>query len=149
MSVAALCRFVLSLLGRALPRDQREWAAAIRAEVDIPLAAREKIALTMSGALGLLYLAARGILIRWNSHSRTLALVVAYGLTVGYVDIISATRWPLRVLLVSGALACGIARPRVASVAGTLLGLSFLIELNALKGRDKLSGENVYSVLQY
>ncbi len=37
----------------------------------------------------------------------------------------------------------------VRRVGGQLVGLSFLIELNFLKGREKLAGEEVYSVLQY
>ncbi len=34
-------------------------------------------------------------------------------------------------------------------LGGDLVGLSLLIELGFLKGREKLGGENVYSVLQY
>jgi adenine phosphoribosyltransferase len=58
-----------------------------------------------------------------------------------------------RVLVVDDVLATGgTAKAAVAlvrRVGGTVVGLAFLIELKALDGRQKLSGENVYSVLQY
>jgi adenine phosphoribosyltransferase len=58
-----------------------------------------------------------------------------------------------RVLLVDDVLATGgtakAAAGLVRRIGGELVGLSFLIELNFLKGRDKLAGEDVYSVLQY
>jgi adenine phosphoribosyltransferase len=58
-----------------------------------------------------------------------------------------------RVLIVDDVLATGgtakAAAGLVRRVGGELVGLSFLIELDFLKGRDKLSGEDVYSVLQY
>ena len=56
-------------------------------------------------------------------------------------------------LLVDDVLATGgtakAAAGLVRRIGGDLVGLSFLIELNFLKGRDKLAGEEVYSVLQY
>ena len=58
-----------------------------------------------------------------------------------------------RVLLVDDVLATGgtarAASGLVRRIGGDLVGLSFLIELNFLKGRDKLTGEQVFSVLQY
>lgn len=64
-----------------------------------------------------------------------------------------AVRSGQRVLLVDDVLATGgtarAATGLVRRIGGELVGLSFLIELNFLKGRDKLSGEDVYSVLQY
>jgi adenine phosphoribosyltransferase len=58
-----------------------------------------------------------------------------------------------RVLIVDDVLATGgtakAAAGLVRRIGGTLVGLSFLIELNFLRGRDKLQGEEVYSVLQY
>jgi adenine phosphoribosyltransferase len=58
-----------------------------------------------------------------------------------------------KVLLVDDVLATGgtarAASGLIRRVGGDLLGLSFLIELSFLKGREKLSGENVFSVLQY
>jgi adenine phosphoribosyltransferase len=58
-----------------------------------------------------------------------------------------------RVLLVDDVLATGgtarAASGLVRRIGGELVGLSFLIELNFLNGRDKLPGEQVYSVLQY
>ena len=58
-----------------------------------------------------------------------------------------------RVLLVDDVLATGgtakAASELVRRVRGELVGLSFLIELGFLKGRDKLSREEVYSVLHY
>ena len=58
-----------------------------------------------------------------------------------------------RVLVVDDVLATG-GTARAASIlvrrlGGELVGLSFLIELNFLRGRDKLVGDQVYSVLQY
>jgi adenine phosphoribosyltransferase len=64
-----------------------------------------------------------------------------------------AVREGQRVLLVDDVLATGgtarAASGLVRRVGGTLVGLSFLIELNFLNGREKLPGEAVYSVLQY
>jgi adenine phosphoribosyltransferase len=58
-----------------------------------------------------------------------------------------------RVLVVDDVLATGgtarAASGLVRRIGGDLVGLSFLIELNFLNGRDKLSGERVHSVLQY
>ena len=58
-----------------------------------------------------------------------------------------------RVLVVDDVLATGgtakAAAALVRRIGGTVVGLAFLIELKALGGREKLSGENVYSVLQY
>ena len=64
-----------------------------------------------------------------------------------------AVREGQRVLLVDDVLATGgtarAAAGLVRRVGGELVGLSFLIELNFLKGREKLTGDPVYSVLQY
>jgi len=64
-----------------------------------------------------------------------------------------AVREGQRVLLVDDVLATGgtarAAAGLVRRVGGELVGLSFLIELNFLKGREKLMGDPVYSVLQY
>jgi adenine phosphoribosyltransferase len=58
-----------------------------------------------------------------------------------------------RVLIVDDVLATGgtakAAAGLIRRIGGELVGLSFLIELNFLNGRDKLAGEEVYSVLQY
>ena len=58
-----------------------------------------------------------------------------------------------RVLIVDDVLATGgtakAAAGLVRRVGGELVGLSFLIELNFLNGRSKLTGEAVHSVLQY
>ena len=58
-----------------------------------------------------------------------------------------------KVLMVDDVLATGgtakAASGLIRRVGGDLIGLSFLIELKFLKGRDKLAGEDVFSVLQY
>ena len=58
-----------------------------------------------------------------------------------------------RVLLVDDVLATGgtarAASGLVRKLGGNLLACAFLIELDFLKGRSKLNGETVYSVLQY
>lgn len=58
-----------------------------------------------------------------------------------------------RVLIVDDVLATGgtakAAAGLVRRLGAELVGMSFLIELNFLNGRDKLAGEDVYTVLQY
>jgi adenine phosphoribosyltransferase len=58
-----------------------------------------------------------------------------------------------RVLIVDDVLATGgtaaAATRLVRQLGGELLGLAFLIELTFLDGKSRLSGEDVYSVLQY
>ena len=64
-----------------------------------------------------------------------------------------AVRTGQRVLVVDDVLATGgtarAAAALVRRIGGTLIGMSFLIELNFLQGRDKLAGEDVFSVMQY
>lgn len=64
-----------------------------------------------------------------------------------------AVRSGERVLVVDDVLATGgtarAAAQLVRAAGGHVVGLSFLIELNFLSGRDKLDGEAVHSVLQY
>jgi adenine phosphoribosyltransferase len=58
-----------------------------------------------------------------------------------------------RVLIVDDVLATGgtskAAAALVRRIGGSVVGLAFLIELTGLHGREKLAGENIYSVLQY
>ncbi|MDP1572307.1 MAG: adenine phosphoribosyltransferase [Vicinamibacterales bacterium] len=58
-----------------------------------------------------------------------------------------------RVLLIDDVLATGgtarAATNLVRSLGGNLVSIAFLIELNFLKGRARLDGEQVFSVLQY
>ncbi|MGI6037585.1 MAG: adenine phosphoribosyltransferase [Limnochordia bacterium] len=59
----------------------------------------------------------------------------------------------LRVLLVDDLLATGgtiaAAVQLVEKLGGEVMGLSFLVELTYLKGRDKLPGYNIISLVQY
>src|SRR5262245_30305788 len=58
-----------------------------------------------------------------------------------------------RVLIVDDVIATGGTAKATASLVrqlgGSVQALAFLIELEALKGRDQLEGENVYAVLRY
>ncbi len=58
-----------------------------------------------------------------------------------------------RVLIVDDVIATGGTAKATASLVrqlgGTVHALAFLIELEALKGRNQLEGENVYAVLRY
>lgn len=58
-----------------------------------------------------------------------------------------------RVLIVDDVLATGGTAAAVAqlveNLGGVVTGLSFVIELNFLKGREKLAGREVHSLLQY
>ncbi len=51
-------------------------------------------------------------------------------------------------LLATGGTACAVAQ-LVEQLGGTVAGLGFVVELTFLGGRDKLSGYNVFSLLQY
>ncbi len=58
-----------------------------------------------------------------------------------------------RVLIVDDVLATGGTAAAVAqlveNLGGVVAGLSFVVELNFLKGRERLAGREVYSLLQY
>jgi adenine phosphoribosyltransferase len=58
-----------------------------------------------------------------------------------------------RILIVDDVLATGgTAKATIdltRKAGGKIIGVAFLIELDFLKGRDKLPGENIYSVLHY
>jgi len=58
-----------------------------------------------------------------------------------------------RVLIVDDVLATGGTAAAVAqlveNLGGVVTGLSFVVELNFLNGREKLAGREVYSLLQY
>ncbi|WP_031500962.1 adenine phosphoribosyltransferase [Bryobacter aggregatus] len=58
-----------------------------------------------------------------------------------------------RVLILDDVLATGgtakAVADMVAQLGGNLVGLSFVIELDFLKGRDKLAGHDVFSLLHY
>jgi adenine phosphoribosyltransferase len=64
-----------------------------------------------------------------------------------------AVRPGQRVLLIDDVLATGgtarAASNLVRTLGGDLVSLAFLIELSFLKGRDRLEGERIFSVLQY
>jgi adenine phosphoribosyltransferase len=51
-------------------------------------------------------------------------------------------------LLATGGTAAAVMR-LVEQVGGTVAGLGFVVELTFLKGRDKLAGHDVFSLLQY
>ncbi len=51
-------------------------------------------------------------------------------------------------VLATGGTACAVAK-LVEKLGGKVAGLGFVIELNFLKGRDKLAGYDVFSLLQY
>ena len=58
-----------------------------------------------------------------------------------------------RVLIVDDVLATGGTARAVAGLVeglgGTLVGLGFVIELDFLKGRERLEGQNIFSLLHY
>jgi adenine phosphoribosyltransferase len=51
-------------------------------------------------------------------------------------------------LLATGGTACAVAN-LVKQMGGEVVGLGFVIELTFLKGRDRLRGEEVFSLIQY
>ncbi len=116
-------RGVIRLLTLMLPPDQRKWGDALLAEVHAVATTRERLSLALSGALGLVLVAAERLLIQWASAAVILVIAAVLGLASGYVDVVSGNRWPLRAIIVASSVVIGIARPNVAAMSGFLIGL--------------------------
>lgn len=116
-------RGAIRLLTLMLPPDQRKWGDALVAELDAVATTRERFSFALSGALGLVLVAAERIVVRWASAAVILVIAVVLGLASGYVDVVSGNRWPLRAMIVASSVVIGIARPSVAAMSGFLIGL--------------------------
>lgn len=109
-------------LGAMLPTDQRSWAVALGAEI-AAAPAEEKLPLAASGTIGLLRIAGERVLHRWVTRPIALAAALSTGVAIGLIDVSSATRWPLRMLVTAGCVAIGVVRPQTAVISGALAGL--------------------------
>jgi hypothetical protein len=102
MSRAWPARFASALLFRMAevfaPTKTRGWIAAIRAEsraIPDPLA-------QLHWAAGALFTALRANVI--DDHGRSILLAVIFGISAAYIDLHTATRIPLQIILI----ACGL-----------------------------------------
>jgi adenine phosphoribosyltransferase len=86
----------------------------------------------------------------WDTHQEQYALEYGTDTIEMHQDSIKCGE---RVLIIDDVLATGGTAKAVTKLIqkmeGTIVGAAFVIELNALKGRDNLKGVPVYSLLQY
>lgn len=122
-AVGATLRSAIRLLTLVLPRDQREWGDALVAELHAVATIRDGLSLALSGALGLVLVAAERLVVRWASAAVILLIAALLGLASGYIDAVSGNRWPLRGMIIASSIVMGIAGPNVAVVSGLLIGL--------------------------
>ena len=116
-----------------MPRDTDAWVDAMVGELHAIPSPNDQRRFALSGMRGLLSITISASLRRWARHAPALAMAVVMGIGVAIVDVLSDTRWPLRVGLFLSCVAMGLAAPAVSRVAGLILGLS-LPALTALSG---------------
>lgn len=133
MNSASVWSRAVRLFAFLTPDAEDVWIDAIRAEVHAIPSAREQARFAISSMRGLLTISVGVCLRRWASHARALAIAVATGMGIATLDVLSETRWPLRVGLVLSCMAMGIGAPSVSRVSGLLLGLG-LPTLTAVSG---------------
>jgi len=115
---------LFALLGFMLPASDRMWARAIAAEVESLPAGAERVRLALSGAVALVRITARHALSRCIANAAMLAMAVAGGAAIGWIDVASSSRRPLLILVVVCCTAFGAAWPRCAVLGGALAGLA-------------------------
>lgn len=134
MSSASLWSAAIRVFGAVVPRESRAWIDAIRAELYAIPSAREQGRYALSSIRGLVTISICAHLRRWTGHSRALATAVAMGTVVATFDVLSDSRWFLRVGLFLSCLAMGAGAPAVSRVSGLILGLSLPV-LTILSGQ--------------
>ncbi|HJR35020.1 MAG TPA: hypothetical protein VJ817_08745 [Gemmatimonadales bacterium] len=114
---------IIAVLGAVLPAGQRRWAEALCAEIYAAETPSERLAMALSGGMGLIRIAVERVLAGWFSRPAVLGGAMLIGAAIGVMDISVPTRWPLRVTVVVSCLAMGMARPASAGLSGAIIGL--------------------------
>jgi hypothetical protein len=117
-------RKLLAALGWLLLREERTWARAIIAELYAVPPGLGRVRFALSGAVALLRIAGDRALSRWLNDPAALAAAAGCGLLIGWIDVVSESRWPLRILLIGCCGGLGVVRPRTALVGGAVAGLA-------------------------
>jgi hypothetical protein len=130
---ASLWSSAIRVFGVVVPREADGWIDAIRAELHSIPSAREQRRFALSSMRGLLTIAFGVSLRRWARHARGLAIAVVMGMVVASFDVLSDTRWYLRVGLLLSCVVMGLGAPGISGVSGLILGLSLPL-LTAISG---------------
>jgi adenine phosphoribosyltransferase len=137
-----------------LARTVDAVAATIRGQIDL-VAAIEARGFAIGGALAV-RLGAGLLLIRKDGKLPGITIAEDYALEYGTDRLamhVDACAPGARVLIVDDLLATGGTASATVSLVkqlgGKVEGVAFLIELLALKGREKLAGEEITALLQY
>ena len=105
-----------------IPTSARPWLDAVSAEA-AAVPRPERMRFVIGASIGLLRIATRAALVQlWTDRVVILAAIVG-GLMIGVIDLASATRNPLRILIPLLSCAAGAANPKTAWRHGLLIGL--------------------------
>lgn len=130
---ASLWSRAIRVFAIVVPGEAEIWIDGISAELHAIPSAREQRQFALSSMRGLLTIAIGVSLRRWARHAPVLAIALVAGMIVATVDVLSDTRWSLRVGLFLSCVAMGVGAPGVARISGLILGLS-LPAITAITG---------------
>lgn len=132
--------------GLLLPDADAPWVESISAELCTIASTRERASFALSSIRGVLMIAAERQAQRWFADAPTLAVAVALGVFTASIDVLSESRWPLRLGLLSSCAVVGFAAPRVARTCGVLIGvgLPILTSLSGFRGPYEIDRADVW-----